>query len=59
MELTQAELEFLAEALQRDATDLLIAGGTQKHPTYIANRNLFGKVWDALDALESKEEGDL
>lgn len=48
MELSREDLEFLEDSLQRDAVGLLNAGCITDHPTYLANRELFRRVWDAL-----------
>jgi hypothetical protein len=48
MTLDVTDLQFLYESLQRDAVGLLHAGTDTGHPTYRANREMFGRVWDAL-----------
>lgn len=48
MELSTEDLKFLEESLQRDAVGMLQAGCGMEHPTVRQNRELFGRVWDAL-----------
>ena len=50
--LTADEIVFLEEVLQRDAVEMIRSSDnvadTLASPVYRENRELFGKVWDAL-----------